>query len=425
VKSQCDQRVAIFQAEWPVHFQTANAVMMFADAGYEVDLFLFDTPTFVELEGLKRQNRVHIHHLTVDTSRMDVNASRPRVKEYLRNLLPVHVRSVYHYGRQAYLLLRGSEKELLPSIIWSQALDAMAGKKYRCLIGVEKQGLIWAGKVAERLAAPLVYYSLELYTREFQRLKMRGSLHFSRLRQAEQRYHRKAHATIIQDPARARLLFEDTGVPFPKANIFYVPVSVLGKTYEHRSWFLHKSLEIPKDQKIVLYFGQIKEDRCVMELVRAAQRFPAGWTLVMHGWGKPSTIEKIRSLDNKGRAALSLELLPSDRIREAIASADIGLALYASVPQNDRLTAFSSEKMALYMQCGVPFVAFDYPGYRQLAEKDRCGEVIQTIDQLPAAIDKVLNAHHEYHQNAYSAFFRHYDFASNFSTVIDGIERLA
>lgn len=96
MKSQCDQRVAIFQAEWPVHFQTANAVMMFADAGYEVDLFLFDTPTFVELEGLKRKNRVHIHHLTVDTSRMDVNASRPRVKEYLRNLLPVHVRSVYH-----------------------------------------------------------------------------------------------------------------------------------------------------------------------------------------------------------------------------------------------------------------------------------------------------------------------------------------
>ena len=107
-----------------------------------------------------------------------------------------------------------------------------------------------------------------------------------------------------------------------------------------------------------------------------------------------------------------------------ISSADIGLAFYSPEIDNDRLTAFSSEKMAWYMQCGVPFIAFDYPGYRRLAQEDGCGAVIRTMSELPGAISQILARHETFRRNSFRAFSKYYDFDRNFACVIDGVEHL-
>ena len=168
-------------------------------------------------------------------------------------------------------------KQLIDPKIVQLALEHMAGNHYRCLIGVEKKGLIWAGMVAERLGIPFIYYSLELYTEDYHRAVMGGSNHFTKLREAECRYHRKSSATIIQDSDRARVLFQDNGVTMAKARIHYVPVSVMGGPYKNRSTFLHDLLGISKRQKIILYFGLIWEKRYAFELAEAAQNFPEEW----------------------------------------------------------------------------------------------------------------------------------------------------
>ena len=93
-----------------------------------------------------------------------------------------------------------------------------------------------------------------------------------------------------------------------------------------------------------------------------------------------------------------------------------------SIPLNEQLTAFSSEKMALYMQCGVPFVAFNYPGYKRLADEDKCGVVIESSKELPKAIREILGARDEFAKNAYEAFSKYYDFSRNFTKVLQGIE---
>jgi hypothetical protein len=357
-----DGHVAMFQFAWPVQSHTINAAIVLAEAGYTVDLFLFNAPSFVNLESLSKWDTVHVHDLTPTLRR---HAHPPpafllRLARRVRGWLRVPLLT----ARQAYWLWPTATKRLVPQTVLTRTMAIIGRNRYSCLIGIEKRGLIWAGRVAERLGAPLVYYNLELYTKDYINdypvTNLGGPVYFRRVREAEGRYHRRAAATIVQTRERARALCEDTGVELSEATIFYVPVSVLGAASCKPATLLHDLLGLPKDQKIVLYFGHICAERYAMELTRAAQRFHDDWTLVMHGWGEPSTFEQIRNLDKRDKVALSLEMVDSDRIGEVVSSAAAGIVLYRPRPLNDRLTAFASEKMALYMQHRLPFVSFDY-----------------------------------------------------------------
>jgi glycosyltransferase involved in cell wall biosynthesis len=400
------RRIGIFQAQWPLQSQTANCAAAFSQAGYEVDLFLYRADAYVELEPLRSLSRTHLHLFEVEA---DAGSHC--------------LFGLFNSGVKAYRLLRGRVGGLVPPKIVNQALKLMEKKSYRCLIGVEKKGLIWAGQVAEQLKIPFLYYSLELYTDDFQPRGLMTRMSFKRLRQTERAYHRRAYATIIQDPARAKVLFEANHLS-EESIVYYLPVSLLGETYGSRSRFLHQIFNIHEDSSVILYFGQIWEQRYVLELARVAQNFPENWVLVMHGEDYGNAVAKIRSLDYRRKVLISTDMVPSCRLQEIVASADVGLALYSNSTQNDQLTAFSSEKMALYMQCGVPFIAFDYPGYRQLANEDECGAVVRNLEELPVAIGKILLSHETFRRGAYRAFQKHYNFASNFSRVIEGIQSL-
>jgi glycosyltransferase involved in cell wall biosynthesis len=441
--------VALFQAEYPVTFQTANAARMLAEAGYEVDLFFFRIEKsfrLVEFDRLGQYAGVRIHDLTIAPKLAPpapsvrtgaaVQSLSTRLGNFLRSggalLGPVYpsLRAAYRRARrvlrkasQAFESRQQREEKIIPRVLIDQTLQVMSGRQYSFLIGLEKKGLIWSGQIARTLGIPFIYYSTELYLENYYWKEDEEG--FKRLRAAECRYHRKALATIVQDPERGRVLFEGNGVSMTGTNIYYSPVSVMGSPSRGRSWFLHDVLGLPRDRKIILYFGLIWENRYVLELTEAAQSFPANWVLVMHGYAdSPQVLEKIRALDRHNRVVTSLQMVPSDRIHEVVASADVGLALYASSIPNDYLTAFSSEKMAWYMCCGTPFVAFDYPGYRRLADEDRCGMVIGDLKGLPDAVHQILLRHEEFRQNAYQAFARHYDFARNFAKVIEGLNRL-
>ena len=450
MKQDGGKRVGIFQAEYPVISQTANCAITLAEAGYGVDLFIFNawnTWIFVEREKLEECEAVHIYEFNdgpsldcATSSRTEVIPSggfKRRLKAIVRATVPGvitlrdYVRSAARAAgltlrtvRNAFPFLVRSEDGLVPQQVVAWALQRVASHDYRFLIGLEKKGLIWAGQIAEKVHVPLIYYSTELYTEDYWRIVNGGPRDFKQVRLAERKNHRKASATIVQDPDRARVLFRGNGLSMTKATIFYVPVSLRGGPYKERSWYLHETLSLPRDRKVILYFGLMWERRHVLDLARVAQSFPEDWILVMHGWEWGSAVEKIKAVDRANRVKLSLELAPSDKLQELVASADIGLAFYSDLTENDRLTAFSSEKMALYMQCGVPFIAFDYPGYRRLANEDGCGVVIQNLEQLPGAIRKILMSHDDFRQRAFRAFRRHYDFARNFAQVVEGIGSL-
>ena len=114
-------------------------------------------------------------------------------------------------------------------------------------------------------------------TDDYARLEMPWSFEFRRIRAAERAYHRRAAATIIQDPERARVLFQDNGVPMEGARIFYLPVSVMGRPYTNRSRFFQEAFGLSRDTKVILSFGLVSSARYVLELAEVAQIFPDDW----------------------------------------------------------------------------------------------------------------------------------------------------
>jgi hypothetical protein len=334
------KRIAVFLANWELISVLANTVAMFSDQGYEIDLFLSRNHLFVEPDSLRGCPGVQIYDLNpgvdapgLQTETNTGNGSKRGWKTFLpsgAHLLGrtvTRARSTLRELRHAYWHLCGTEKGLLDATLVPQALTLMKGKHYRCLIGIEKSGLVWAAQVAERLRIPFVYYSLELYNDDYVRLGLLNSFSFKHSRWAERRYHQKAAATIVQDSERARVLLDGNGVSLTDASIAYLPVSLLGTPCTRRSSFLHETLGIPRERRIILYFGHIRERRYALDVARVAQEGPEDWVFVMHGPCPRDTIEKIERINVKQRVVLSLETVPSDRVLEVISSADIGLAM--------------------------------------------------------------------------------------------------
>jgi glycosyltransferase involved in cell wall biosynthesis len=420
-KASVKPRIGIFQAHLSLQFLTIDPAIALTQAGYQVDLFLYKTPDFYGIDQLGQIPNLR----PILFSRPDEglsahwklhDMSRPaRALDRLRRGLGWRLAWPYHQ----YLLWRQSERSLLPSAVLQKTQELMKGAEYRCLIGVEKKGLLWAGRMASEFDIPFLYYSLELYTWEHP--ATRSYPQARRLKMAEERYHRKSSATIIQDPRRAEELLRDNGLQ--DATCLYVPVSQRGQPHRERSIFLQKRFELEQDQILILQFGGISEQRMSIRLAEIAQRFPDNWTLVYHGYGPARTIESIRATDVHHRIILSLERLSVAEIPEMISSAHIGLVLYRDSPVNDYLTAFSSAKLALCLQCGLPIIAFNYPGY-DLLERRRCGVLIETLDDLPHAIEQVLFSYDELHANAFDCFLEHYEFSRNFRKVVNYIDSL-
>jgi hypothetical protein len=115
-------------------------------------------------------------------------------------------------------------------------------------------------------------------------------------------------------------------------------------------------------------------------------------------------------------------LIAEEEIENLISSADIGIALYKTTNANDRLVAFSSSKTAYYTQCGIPMIAFETESFKKLVNSYQCVELINTINEIPQKVRKILENYDMYRQQSFSAYQRFYNLDNNFSPVIDKLE---
>jgi glycosyltransferase involved in cell wall biosynthesis len=99
------------------------------------------------------------------------------------------------------------------------------------------------------------------------------------------------------------------------------------------------------------------------------------------------------------------------------------LAFYRGEIINDRLTGRSSEKIALYFQCGIPIVAFRHETYEHI-EAAYAGVLIDRIEELPAAVARILQDYKFYTANAFSCYQKYYCFENNFISVLSSLQDL-
>jgi glycosyltransferase involved in cell wall biosynthesis len=215
-------------------------------------------------------------------------------------------------------------------------------------------------------------------------------------------------------------LFNDNGIK--NGRVVYMPVSVPNEPFQ-RSSVLQKKFNISNDQIIILQFGWTKGSRFSVELAEMAQRFTQKWLLVLHGPAEDSVLKQIQEIDVNKRIIISQDLVPDNKIHGLISSAHIGLVLYPSFDFNHHLTAFASEKLALKLRSGLPIIAFKYPGY-EIFEEKRCGILINSIEEIPDAIEKILKSYSDFSHNARDCFMEHYEFSKNIQEVVQLIDEM-
>lgn len=390
------KRVAIFQYQWPLQIHTVNFAAALASEGYHVDLFIKDCRTdLVQLSRLEVHSRVRVVYFDNTTGGNLKNVFRRRLSGLYERVM-----KRFSYAPIIY-----------PAVI--NAYRYVRTERYSFFIGVEKMGLIWAGLLSELTGTRVVYYSLELY--DEQHPFFIGMPGFPALRRLEKKYHRKSTATIIQDKLRGEYLFRSNGIIDNR--LMLLPVSVPGAPAGHKTDFFRAKWGIPPNIPIVLYLGLIEDARHCLNLSYVARDNAGKFSVVYHGYGNAKFLDKIR--DAGGEAVvLSTELVPEDLLPDIVASADIGLALYRNDCANDLLTAFSSEKVALYCRAGVPFIAFDTVSYRELVKRFQCCVLIKDIRELPQAVEVILNDYSAYSTNAIKAFHKYYQYEKNVVQVI-------
>ena len=405
------RRIAIFQANWVLQVHTINLAESFAANGIDVDVYLYNVErTFADFTIGAGPGKVRVLDLTGDYS-------KPVTRTY---------RGMYRIAQ----LKENADRWLgyrdlnyiLPDGLVARTFSPARECHYSCLIGIEAFGLVWAGRVSDALHVPLVYYSLELYTRDY---PTRQTPYYRRLKGWESRYHIKCAATIVQDPERAKVLFQDTGARANK--LFLIPVSLRGPCSTMKTKHLHRLLGISEQKRIALYFGQIVAGRYAAEMVTAAQALSEDWVLVLHGFMADqdgSLRRQLDALNARGRALFSLTIVSPDDVAALVASADVGLVLYSSATANEYLTGYASEKAALYARSGVPMIAFAKSNFPEVFARYHCGAAVSKVSELDTAVETIVSDYANFVQGAQSAYENVYEFSRHFPPLLNWVETL-
>ena len=195
------------------------------------------------------------------------------------------------------------------------------------------------------------------------------------------------------------------GAEWPELGI--LPVNIDGKKQLRRSGFFEKRLGLDPKKRVALYFGSVYGDeRKIDSLCREFEKsvFPDR-VLVLHGSHEFRQMLPKDTLNIR----VSEQLVPMDSLDEVVSSCDIGIALYDQRFANTRLTAFASEKITRYLQCGKPFVAFRNESTESLRNLSCCCELITDITELNDAITRIMSDYDSYAQEAWRAYDEFFD----------------
>jgi hypothetical protein len=211
---------------------------------------------------------------------------------------------------------------------------------------------------------------------------------------------------MIQDKFRASVLLRNCASPDRIKRIIF-PVALSGPGLRRCALRSSSQTGDPGNtsKRIILFFGAIWSKNLVDELEAVSRRLTAGQLLAIRGGRGSVRVPSVRT----DKFVVSTAEIPFDQINEIIAGADVGLALYPERSSNNsRYTAFSSEKIARYTKCGIPFVAFHNEDYSFLRDQTGCCELVADYGEIPRAIDRILQQYDRYCSGAAAAFDRYY-----------------
>lgn len=296
----------------------------------------------------------------------------------------------------------------------ASALREAGRRRYTAVFGVDPIGGFLGRLMAGRLRAPFYYWSLELFHAP-------RTLRERVLTSMQRRACEAASGILVQDRRRANALL--TGSTASHERVLLVPNGPAGPPTFRHSDFLQAKFDIPPGMRIVLHAGML--DDCVLSLplAESVRAWPASYCLVLHANQTipPSNpyVQKIRAVADP-RVFLSLDPVPATDVDEVIASAAIGLATYEKdLGPNWDLMAAASGKLGSYLRNGVPVICTDQTGMRELMDRYHCGVAIASLEEIPAALDRISSDYIAFRKGAVECYLNEYEFSTHFAPVLN------
>ncbi|MBC6976276.1 glycosyltransferase [Bacillus sp. Xin] len=266
---------------------------------------------------------------------------------------------------------------IIRSYILSQMVKKGLGKKYDLYhsndLNTLPQGWLCAKVFRKK---KLIYDSHEVQTsRTGYNSKIYGIM--------EKFYLKYADVMIMENHTRAKYA-EDLYGFYPKVIHNYPFVT---QPEQSDSVDLHKMLNLPIEEPILLYQGGIQTGRGLDKLIQAVPMFNSG-TVVFIGDGriKPDLQKMVMELGLENKVKF-MPKVPVNELLHYTKNAYLGFQVLNNVCFNHY--SASSNKLFEYMMSGVPVIACSFPEIQRVVEKEYTGICVDSHD--PASIAEGVN----------------------------------
>ena len=222
----------------------------------------------------------------------------------------------------------------------------------------------------------------------------------------ERRISNKTLCLIEFGEKRCQLLRIENKLPisFP---IFSIPNSRIGRGTIKRNYYFNNLYDIPKSKKIILYAGGILSASYKMsDLWNIIDLFPEDYVLIVHTFQKPNILTKRLIPDkikNSNKIYINYNPVPYKDIDLIYSSADIGILMNGPTGKyyysNHYYCGLSVGKLFNYTYNGVPIIARNLFGYKELIEGNGIGLCFNNPIEIFSLIKKILNSEQSYKKN--------------------------
>lgn len=164
---------------------------------------------------------------------------------------------------------------------------------------------------------------------------------------------------------------------------------------------LRERLSIADDKKIVLYTGVLGAGRNIENMIRSMSLLDSQFVLVLIGptfkGYDENLVDLVANLHLQSRVKFH-PAIPNVEMLDYINSGDIGLVFYENINLNNYWCA--SNKLYEFILCGKPVITNDYPGLKEVVEKNRLGVCLsdstpELIANAVKDVEKMEPAAHE------------------------------
>lgn len=209
---------------------------------------------------------------------------------------------------------------------------------------------------------------------------------------------------IIQDETRLGLFYARY-MPEGQTSVdaFFLPVALMPSATHAGT--------TERAKPIVLQIGGINAWRSMSDkLLGHYQMHHANYELALHGFIDKDMAQRIRRSDFLPWAsAIDLE---AESVYKIVDKCDIGFIAYNANDLNFHYIARASGQLVEYLRCAKPVIVLGNTDLPRLVEEEKVGVAINEIDELSAAIKKVVSNYSHYSLNCMRLYNEQYNLDS-------------